>query len=130
VTALLLDTHAFVWATSEPGRLSTPARERIADRGTQILVSAATAWEVAIKHRAGRWPEAEPLLAAFEEIVDRLGAQHLDMRWSHARRAGGLRWDHPDPFDRMLAAQAMLVDAALVTGDEAFAAVAGLDLLW
>jgi len=130
VRAFLLDTHAYVWAVSEPNKLSQPAREAVADRSNRVFVSAATVWEMAIKHHAGRWPEAEPLLSGHWEIVDRLGAKHMDISWAHARRAGGLKWHHADPFDRMLAAQAMTDGATFVTRDGAFDALAGLDLLW
>lgn len=127
---LLLDTHTYVWAVSEPHKLSSASRDAIADRSNRLLVSAASVWEMAIKHHTGRWPEAEPLLSGHAEIVERLGAEHVDISWAHARRAGGLRWDHADPFDRVLAAQAMAAGATLVTRDETFAALAGLDLLW
>jgi len=52
------------------------------------------------------------------------------MRSDHALRAGGLRWDHRDPFDRMLAAQALLEHAVLVTGDAAFSGLTGLEVAW
>lgn len=130
MTALLLDTHAYVWALSDPDRLGPAAHQRLLDRRTTLLVSAATVWEMAITHRAGRWPEAEPLLADHARLVDLLGASHLDISWADARRAGSLRWVHPDPFDRMLAAQALARDATLVTRDSAFEEVAGLALLW
>jgi PIN domain nuclease of toxin-antitoxin system len=130
MTTLLLDTHAYVWAVSEPDRLSASARVAIAARANRLLVSAATVWEMAIKHRAGRWPEAEPLLAGHADIVERLGGEHLDIGWADARRAGTLRWAHADPFDRMLAAQAVAAGAALVTRDAVFEDVTGLELLW
>ena len=130
MSTLLLDTHAYVWAVSEPERLSTAARAAVADRSRQILVSAATVWEMAIKHRSGRWPEAEPFLAGHPDIVQRLGADHLDIAWADARRAGSLRWAHSDPFDRMLAAQALVHGAVLVTRDSVFDEVTGLDILW
>ena len=130
MTTLLLDTHAYVWAISEPDRLSATARAAVTARGNRLLVSAATVWEMAIKHRAGRWPEAEPLLAGHPDLVERLGAEHLDIGWGDARRAGALRWAHADPFDRMLAAQAMATNAGLVTRDAVFEDVTGLDLLW
>lgn len=130
MSTLLLDTHAYVWAVSEPERLSTAARAAVADRSRRILVSAATVWEMAIKHCSGRWPEAEPLLAGHPDIVQRLGADHLDIVWADARRAGTLRWTHSDPFDRMLAAQALVHGAVLVTRDSVFNEVTGLDILW
>ncbi len=130
MTILLLDTHAYVWALSDPDRLSARARTAIASPGNVLLVSAATTWEMAIKHRAGRWPEAEILLAQHSELTSRLGAQPLDICAADAIRAGSLDWDHADPFDRMLAAQSLLHRAALVTRDAAFSHLRGLTTLW
>jgi PIN domain nuclease of toxin-antitoxin system len=130
VRSVLLDTHAFVWAVSEPDRLSPRARDAVADRSTRLLVSAASVWEMAIKHHAGRWPEAEPFLSGYGDIVARLGGEHLPIGWEDARRAGGLRWDHTDPFDRMLAVQSMNTGAALVSRDLHFAELHGVELLW
>ncbi|MGI8538147.1 MAG: type II toxin-antitoxin system VapC family toxin [Mycobacteriales bacterium] len=128
--SLLLDTHAYVWAVSAPQRLSDRAREAVSRPETVLLVSAASAWEMAIKHRAGRWPEAEVLLRAHDDLLDRLGAQSLAITAADAVRAGGLDWTHTDPFDRMLAAQALQSRATLVTRDAAFARLPGLPRLW
>ena len=59
---VLLDTYTFVWAVTAPDRLSSTAREVITDARTALLVSAATAWEMSIKHRSGRWPEVAVLI--------------------------------------------------------------------
>jgi PIN domain nuclease of toxin-antitoxin system len=130
VTDLLLDTHAFVWAISNPGRLGDAARAGVEDPVNRLFVSAATAWELATKTRLGRFPAAEPIVAQYRELVAALGAQELAVTSAHALRAGGLRWDHRDPFDRMLAAQASLEHATLVTRDGAFAALPGIDVVW
>jgi len=130
VTILLLDTHAYVWALTEPARLSRRARTAIEASSNAVLVSAATAWEMAIKHRAGKWPEAEILLAQHDDLTSRLGTQTLDISAADAIRAGSLDWDHADPFDRMLAAQSLLHRAALVTRDAAFNHLRGLTIVW
>jgi PIN domain nuclease of toxin-antitoxin system len=130
VTILLLDTHAYVWALTDPDRLSGRARNAIETPGNAVLVSAATVWEMAIKHRAGKWPEAEILLAQHGDLTSRLGAQSLDISVADAIRAGTLDWDHADPFDRMLAAQSLLHQAALVTRDAAFGDLRGLSIIW
>lgn len=130
MSTLLLDTHAYVWALTAPERLSSAAREAVETATNVLLVSAATAWEMAIKYRAGRWPESEVLLSRHDELTDRLGARRLDISSADAIRAGGLRWDHSDPFDRILAAQALLADATLVTRDHAFSELTGLRILW
>ena len=130
MTILLLDTHAYVWALTDPDRLSGRARTAIEAPSNAVLVSAATAWEMAIKHRAGKWPEAEILLAQHNELTSRLGAQALDISAADAIRAGRLDWDHADPFDRMLAAQSLRHEAALVTRDAAFGQLRGLTIIW
>lgn len=130
MTDLLLDTHAFVWAISTPDRLGGTARSLLEDPSNRVLVSAATAWELATKTRLGRFPEAEPIVAQYRELVAALGAKELAITGAHALRAGGLRWDHRDPFDRMLAAQALIEHATLVTRDGAFAELGGLDVSW
>ena len=130
MTDLLLDTHAFVWAVSSPERLAVTARALVQDPANRLLVSAATAWELATKTRLGRFPDAEPIVAQYRELVADLGAHELAGTSLHALRAGGLRWEHRDPFDRMLAAQALLEHAALVSRDGAFADLAGIDVVW
>lgn len=126
----LLDTHAVLWAAAAPDRLGPAARATIEDPATQLLVSAATAWELSTKARLGRFPEAEPIVAAFGSIVDELGADHLPITSAHALRAGALPWAHRDPFDRMLASQALIEHAVLVTRDRAFDVVLGIELRW
>ena len=130
MTTLLLDTHAYVWSLTDPDRLSDRTRTAIEAPSNVVLVSAATAWEMAIKYRAGKWPEAEILLAQHDDLVSRLGAQPLDISAADAIRAGSLDWDHADPFDRMLAAQSLLHQAALLTRDAAFGDLRGLTTIW
>lgn len=126
----LLDTHTFVWAVSAPDRLSEPARMAIADPTSSLLVSAASAWELAAKVRLGKFSEAEPLVMRYHQLIEELGAHDFAVTSAHALRAGGLSWNHRDPFDRMLAAQAMIENATLVSRDAAFAELAGLPLRW
>ncbi len=130
MTTLLLDTHAFVWAVGEPGRLGPGGRDLLEDPANVVLVSAASAWELSTKYRLGKLPEAEPLITQYAWIVASLGAEELPVLAIHALRAGGLPWSHRDPFDRMLAAQAMLEGAVLVTKDDAFSGVGGLAVVW
>lgn len=130
MTTLLLDTHAYVWAVTAPHQLSDRAAQAISDTANTLLVSAASAWEMAIKHRAGKWPEAEVLLDQHDHLVERLGARTQPIGAADAIRAGGLAWGHSDPFDRMLAAQALLLSATLVTRDRAFAEMHGVLRLW
>lgn len=127
---LLLDTHVLLWALGAPHRLPEPVRSVLADRRTPVLVSAASAFEIATKHRLGRLPEASVLMHQFEHQTARLGAQLLPITSSHAISAGSLDWTHRDPFDRILAAQAMSEGVELVSADRIFVELAGLTVRW
>ena len=127
---LLLDTHVLLWALGAPRRLPEPVRSALADRRTPLLVSAASAFEIATKHRLGRLPEASALVHHFDQQVERLGADQLPISAQHAIAAGSLDWAHRDPFDRMLAAQAMSDGLELVTADPVLSGVAGLSTRW
>lgn len=117
---LLLDTHALVWWWTDDKRLPAAARAAIASPDNQVLVSAASAWEIATKHRLGKWPEVAALLDGFDANLRRSRFTSLPISHEHARLAGTLEGDHRDPFDRMLLAQARLEEMALVTGDAVF----------
>ena len=119
---LLLDTHALLWWFVNDARLSSRARDSIADEANEILVSAASAWEIAIKHRLGKLPRATEAFARFEELVAADGFACLPVSHRHALRAGSYPLPHGDPFDRMLAAQAEIERLPLLTLDPAFAA--------
>jgi PIN domain nuclease of toxin-antitoxin system len=113
-----------------PERLSAKAREAVSDAAVPLMVSAATAWEISIKHRSGRWPEVAMLISQYNRLTERLGATHLPMTSDHALAAGGLAWEHTDPFDRALAAQAMREGIPLVSKDPAFSSLPGLTTIW
>lgn len=127
---MLLDTHALVWAINEPGRLGAAARGALEDRGNVLLVSAVSGWEMATKHRLGRMPGAGPFLSSLSTQLSRLGADVLEVSLQHALVAGQLEWEHRDPFDRMLAAQALTDSLILVTKDKAFAELPAVTTLW
>lgn len=127
---LLLDTHALWWTFSEPARLSDDARSAIFDSRVELLYSPVTPWELATKHRRGRFPEVGSLLTAFPESASRIRATELPISSRHGLLAGRLEWEHRDPFDRMLAAQSILDGARLVTADRAFSTLPGVDILW
>jgi PIN domain nuclease of toxin-antitoxin system len=127
---LLLDTHTFVWALTDPDRLSARAAGLIRDVGNLVLVSAASAWEIATKYRLGRLPGSGPLIAGYAAHLAILRADELPIRSAHALKAGTLSTEHRDPFDRILAAQAILEAARLVTNDHAFSGFPDLDIIW
>jgi PIN domain nuclease of toxin-antitoxin system len=116
---LLLDTHTLLWWWRDDKRLSKRAAAAIADEANTVLVSAASAWEIATKHRIGKLPGAEVAVRQFNELIAADGFVHLATNSQHALKAGGFSGDHRDPFDRMLAAQAIIEGAALVTDDAA-----------
>lgn len=126
----MLDTHALLWALTAPDRLGDTARRHIEDPATELLVSAASAWEVAAKHRLGKLPQAEVLVRGYAAHLSRLGARSVDVSAEHALLAGGLEWDHRDPFDRMLAAQCMLQGVGLITRDAVFSSMPGVRTAW
>ncbi len=118
---LLLDTHALLrWFTADP-RLSASAAAAIADETNAVHVSAATAWEIAIKQRLGKLDEVPQAAERFSELVAADGFIHLPVNYLHGLRAGGYALAHRDPFDRILAAQSELESMVLVTRDPAFA---------
>lgn len=126
----LLDTHVMLWALSEPTRLGRKARKIIENPASRLMVSAASAWEISTKHRLGKLPEADALLGAYSKHLDRLGANRLPVSEEHALLAGRLEWNHRDPFDRMLAAQAMVESLIIITGDPTFGDCRGVLTLW
>ena len=116
---LLLDTHTLLWWWKDDPRLSKRAAKAIADEANVVLVSAASAWEIATKHRIGKLPGAESAIRDFNELIVVDGFGHLAVSYQHAIKAGGFDIVHRDPFDRMLAAQSIIEGAALVTDDAA-----------
>lgn len=126
---LILDTHALLWWWTDDERLSAPARALIGDAENRILVSAASAWEIATKQRLGKLAGVPEAVTRFGELVALDGFEHLPVTWLHALRAGAYAWPHRDPFDRMLAAQSELESMSLVSNDAAFHAV-GVTTVW
>lgn len=126
----LLDTHALLWALTDPSRLGHEARRIITARASRLIVSAASAWEISTKQRLGRLAHADALVGAYPRHLDRLGVLRLPVTEEHALLAGKLEWAHRDPFDRVLAAQAMIESLTLVTNDAAFFGLSGLATAW
>jgi PIN domain nuclease of toxin-antitoxin system len=117
---LLLDTHALLWWLSDNPALGKRARTAIASTRNTVLVSAASAWEIATKVRLGKLAGAAALAADFDGHVHREGFEALPISIDHAARAGLLAGTHKDPFDRMLIAQAHAENLALVTNEAVF----------
>jgi PIN domain nuclease of toxin-antitoxin system len=127
---LLLDTHVFVWLLGDPSKVAERALDAARDAQNQLFVSAISPFEIATKHRIGKFAEGERVLAGYEDFLKTLGATELGMTGHHGILAGALKWDHRDPFDRILAAQSVSESMTLVTSDAAFDDVAGVGTLW
>lgn len=117
---LLLDTHVFLWLQTEPERLGErlPAVE---DPATELLLSAASAWEIALKHSAGKLPLPDPPQRYVPERLSAIEARSLPVEHAHALATATLPPLHRDPFDRLLIAQSALLDIPILTADEAVA---------
>lgn len=111
---LLLDTHALVWWLTDVERLPEPTRAAIADPWNDVLVSAVSGWEIAVKRARGFIRAPTDLTAAIEAK----GFTHLPLTFGHAEQAAALPMHHRDPFDRFLIAQARMEGLTLVTRDE------------
>jgi PIN domain nuclease of toxin-antitoxin system len=116
----LLDTHALLWWLSDDPALSRPAREFIAETKNTLIVSAASACEIAIKVRLGKLPTAADLAADFSGLMKREGFELLAISAEHGIRAGLLPGPHKDPFDRMLIAQAQAENIPIVSNEASF----------
>jgi PIN domain nuclease of toxin-antitoxin system len=125
----LLDTHAALWWLFDDPRLPTRARALLAERRNEMLISAASAWEIATKHRLGKLECARELVKDMTGWFRRARFTELPVTVAHAQRAGSWTQPHRDPFDRMLAAQSILEDVPLISRDQAFAAF-GVALVW
>jgi PIN domain nuclease of toxin-antitoxin system len=126
----LLDTHALLWLIGEPERVPAETRDTLALESTTILVSAVSALEVATKHRIGKLPEGGVVAATWEDRLADLDAEGLPVSARHALLGGSLEWDHRDPFDRLLVAQALVENVPLVSADAVMRGMPGLQLLW
>jgi PIN domain nuclease of toxin-antitoxin system len=115
---LLLDTCTFLWIVGGAKELSSRAREAFADPANEVFLSAASAWEIAVKHRLGKLP----LPAAPDEFVPTQRAAHgiepLAVEEESALHVAKLPDLHRDPFDRMLVAQALVGGLVLLTPDD------------
>lgn len=122
---ILLDTHLVLWAVTADPQLGATAQHLLLDPDSQIYVSAATIWEVAIKHR--KHPQVMPI--APDVLIDacvQSGFNWLDVNVHHARATAQLPLLHADPFDRMLVAQAMQEPMVLLTRDRQITAYSEL----
>lgn len=121
---LLLDTHLLLWAAGEPRRLTAAARKLLNDARNELLFSAASLWEIAIKRSLGREDfRVDPRLLR-RGLLDN-GYAELAISGEHALAVDGLPPLHKDPFDRILIAQSMVESVTLLTFDPLLAQYPG-----
>jgi PIN domain nuclease of toxin-antitoxin system len=116
---VLIDTHALIWWLHDDSRLSKAAALILKDTQNEILVSAAVGWEMAIKAGLGKMDPAL-VVEELETAIANESFLELPVSLTHAIRAGLLPHHHRDPFDRLLAAQAQLLDIRILSADRLF----------
>lgn len=117
----LADTQVLLWAIDAPDKLSDAAREALLDEDNTVSISVVSLWEIAIKVSIGRLELAPDWRTIIEDGRKALGARWLALETSHCEQVASLPWHHRDPFDRMLAAQAMCEGLALISSDRVLA---------
>ncbi|MCY4388049.1 MAG: type II toxin-antitoxin system VapC family toxin [Desulfurellaceae bacterium] len=116
----LLDTHTFLWWMTDSRRLSETVHRAIADEANEVLISAASAWEITTKHRLGKLPGADLIAADVAEAIANQGFGELAITVDDASRAGALPGLHRAPFDRMLIAQALTHNLVFISNESLF----------
>jgi len=117
---LLLDTHIFLWLQTDPERVGEHL-SLVENPRTELLLSAVSSWEIAIKHGLGRLALPEPPERYVPDRMRAIGARALAIEHSHALAVSSLPPLHRDPFDRLLVAQAGMLGVAILTADPAVA---------
>lgn len=113
---VLLDTHTLLWLVSSPAELEPSALAILSNPETNLWVTAASAWEIAIKTRIGRFG-GEALLSAWSDVITSMNTAELPIESADAMLAGRLPWAHKDPFDRVIVAQALRRNLTIATRD-------------
>ena len=118
---LLLDTHTFLWYTGGKPELSKGARKLIEDTRNNKWVGVTSPWEIAIKVSTGKGIDLHvPFERLFPDQISQNGFDFLTLRWEHLRLVATLPMHHRDPFDRLLIAQSLTENMAVVSADQAF----------
>lgn len=125
---LLLDTHAALWWLADDRQLSAVAARLIADSDNVVFASVVSGYEIGLKVRRGHLTTA--IAQEFPVYLERAGIPALPLDLHHMTTGATFEWDHRDPWDRLLAAQARLEELALVSIDPAFDALEGLERIW
>ena len=130
IVKYLLDTHVLLWAVQKDVNLSSATRPIIEQTNIPIFVSAVSAYEIMNKYRLGKLPDYSYVAENYLTIIRQLGIEELPIKTNHAHYAGSFEWEHRDPFDRFLAAQAFIEDMVLITNDKIFDSIPWLTTLW
>ena len=117
--SVLLDTHTFFWWITGSSSLPPQHRALLEAADQTIYVSAVTGWEMALKVKIGKWPDAAALIPNLEHAIADEGFETLDVTLAQAKLAGSLELVHRDPFDRLLAAQSITLGIPIATVDPA-----------
>ncbi|MDR2108816.1 MAG: type II toxin-antitoxin system VapC family toxin [Coriobacteriales bacterium] len=126
----LLDTHSFLWAAQDPDRLGRLSREIIESSDTRLYLSAISAYETSYKYRAGKLKDYAFVVENYAEVMRRLSVIDLPVTALHSHQAGIMEWEHRDPFDRLLVAQAAAENLVLITDDEKIRAHPWVATIW
>jgi len=117
---VLVDTHCWLWALARPEALNTEAAALLSDGETEVVFSAASVWEIAIKSALGKLRVSTIDNDSLFDIIEQQPVTRLPILHSHARHVASLPQHHGDPFDRLLIAQAQLENLPIVTADDQF----------
>ncbi len=115
---VLIDTHCLLWALARPEALNADAAALLSDGETEVILSAASVWEIAIKSALGKLRMSLTNGDSLLDIIDRQSLTPLAILHSHARQVANLPHHHGDPFDRLLIAQAQIENVPFMTADD------------
>jgi PIN domain nuclease of toxin-antitoxin system len=125
---LLLDTHAFLWFIDDSPRLSAQAKALL-ESDVELMISAASLWEIAIKSSIGKLTLAQPYETFIPQQLEQNSIEILPVELEHISVVATLPFHHRDPFDRLLLAQAMVEQLPVVSADTVFDMYA-IERLW
>lgn len=126
----LLDTHTIIWAVRIKKKLSNKALKVLENPDALLYISSISVWEIHMKHRLGKLPEADSLVLDFESSLRRLNAFDLSFSREHSIQAASVQLPHGDPFDRAIYAQAKVEGLILISADQAFKDSVDVKVLW
>jgi len=130
ILGYLLDTHTLLWVVRGSDRLSANAKKVLSDPNAQHFISAVSAYEIMYKHNLGRLSGYEDIAENYIKVMQETGADELPITVRHAHYAGQIQWNHRDPFDRLLVAQACINNLTLITDDTNIKSLSWVNTLW